>query len=248
MEPVILHIGAGKTGTSSLQSFLSLNRERLPFAYPPLWADKRAAKGRETTGNFGELTRGILNDGDLAGAVRALQPGGLFSSERLWDVPRLYMRELLAAVPARVVIYLRPQVAMLAAGYRQLYRRGGVEAPPFERYWAHARRGLLYSLKLEDVAGAREVIVRKYDRAALVGGDIVDDFFAALGLATPEGCVRPAPVNVTTEPFPFDAETARRITDWFRADNDRLARLLGRDLGLTADNERAAAELEEEGD
>ena len=65
-KEMILHIGLGKCGSSSLQSFFALNNEilsSLGINYPVLERDsfEKARKGEVTAGNGGELACSLLN-------------------------------------------------------------------------------------------------------------------------------------------------------------------------------------------
>jgi hypothetical protein len=65
-KEMILHIGLGKCGSSSLQSFFALNDERLSslgIYYPEIEIDsfEKARRGEATAGNGGELACSLLN-------------------------------------------------------------------------------------------------------------------------------------------------------------------------------------------
>jgi hypothetical protein len=66
-KEMIIHIGLGKCGSSSLQSFFTLNAERLSslgIFYPELEVDssEKARKGEATAGNGGRLACSLLDE------------------------------------------------------------------------------------------------------------------------------------------------------------------------------------------
>jgi len=65
VKKIYLHIGAGKTGTSALQSQLAINRNRLMdhgYFYPEAKSDKLSSKFRISSGNAVELGRELRSD------------------------------------------------------------------------------------------------------------------------------------------------------------------------------------------
>lgn len=128
---VYLHIGLHKTGTSSIQSFLNTNREVFEkggIAIPTAgWLE----------GAHHNIPLEILGKPKFApangGLVEALpqidaKPHALLSSEEfefldLKGVKRL--KQVLGERPAKVVVYLRRQDALIASTYAQQIKMGG---------------------------------------------------------------------------------------------------------------------------
>ena len=223
-----LHIGAPKTGTSALQSFLSRNRELLPFPYPPGRGDGGQRQGRVSTGNAVDIAH-ALRDGEMERATEQLIDGGVFSSELLWTAPRLKtLCSFLETFDATVIFYARPQIEQCPAGYMQRVTNNGFTGT-FEEWFDKANVRLLYARRYKMLSDVSRVIVRRYDRATLVGGDIVDDFFDAIGVPVPEGAHRFPPINQTTQPFALDDGQRETITSFYYDDNRRLDARLARD-------------------
>jgi hypothetical protein len=236
----VLHIGAPKTGTSALQSFLSANRARLDFAYPPGPGDLNAARGIVTTGNAFEIARSVeLDDGP---AKDRLAPDTVYSSERFWSVDIDRLAAWLDGADATVVFYARPQVAQIAASFHQRVRNNGYAGAALE-WFEEVKARKLYARRYLALGRNARVVARKYDRRLLRNGDIVDDFFGAIGRPIPAQAVRFADINRTSLPLPFDRAAALRIATYFEDDNARLAELLGPDFDLNADNLRAVESL-----
>ena len=81
-KTLFMHIGAGKTGTSSLQSQLALNRQKLEeyhYYYPVSTTDKKAINFEITSGNAIELGQ-ILSSDD-------------FSERRLKNIVSKYIKK-----------------------------------------------------------------------------------------------------------------------------------------------------------
>jgi hypothetical protein len=218
---VILHIGTGKTGTTTIQNVLARRREALRargILYPqslgranheaaavcaadfePGFTPKKAPSVRDEAAlpAFRDRMREAL-----AGEIR--QSGCatvVISNEHLFEKvrePRHAQRvlDLLGTGPEAVtiVLYVRPQVDMAAAVYGELLRMGS--APDYDRFFeARRTRALLdYRGGVEAwaaVFGMEAIRLRVFDRKRLAGGDVLTDFAGVAGI-DPEA-VAPGP-------------------------------------------------------
>jgi hypothetical protein len=304
-----LHIGAPKTGSSAIQAFLTLNREAFQAAtgihYPESATDKRVLKGKPTSGNgakIGKLLRAKRRgavDEAIELAKRELGRGEaqlLLSNEGFWSVPNEAMAAFVEALndqaEIRFLFYARPQVRHLESAYLQVLGNRGFDGD-MAAYFESLGRKFFTGSKLKalsDMVGRERVTVRKYDRKALVGGDVVDDFLDAFGGRMGPQFQRPAEVNTSLDPEHYlyaravqassgrtgkvkrlmrtlshdpvlsslyakaapvsgirvmDLETARRVRDAYRADNELLDRLAPEaGLHFNAENDRAVEALE----
>ncbi len=206
LPELVLHIGSGKTGTSSIQGFLAKNRERLAelgILYP-------RAPGRT---RHVRLSLSLRSDADLV-----MQPGwsrqGYSSPARFReDVDRQLREELReAALPRvllsdealygaseeklerlramlarmarrpRVVVYLRRQDDHLCSRYQTVIQRGDVRRLT-ERLEQMSNATMYdYDATLrtwQRLVEPTEIIVRPFDRGRFVGGSLLRDFLNA---------------------------------------------------------------------
>jgi hypothetical protein len=190
MAEIHLHIGLNKTGTSSLQDFFSMNADTLRAEG---WCYPRA--GRDTTAHHPLSKRlkpgPLANDAatremvaalrtELAGCERAVLSSEDFHTHVPRGIERI--RDALEGHEVRVVLYVREHVAYLASWYQQNVQATHLSCA-FDSFCYFTRKPLF---KVADawgeVFGRDRVTVRLYDRAALHGGDIVQDFAQVIGL------------------------------------------------------------------
>ena len=205
-----LHIGTGKTGTTSIQTFLELNREALR---------KRGVVVPVSPGrrNHLRLTPYALNDGVIDNTRRArglLRPDQvahfrerfaqrfreeaatwtdghtvIMSSEQMTrlsqpeEIARL--RALLSfATKTFIVVYFRRQDEYFVSEYSQLIKGGRGIA--LDGALKHIKKQVYnYHAFLQnwaDAFGKENIIVRPFERSQMVGGDAVQDFASVVGL------------------------------------------------------------------
>ena len=209
MTDCILHIGLEKTGSTSLQSALAGNRDRLAAAgvlYPRALGERSHVKAYvfaseggpdELKAHWGlrhadDLDRfradcaGDLRDEIAGGSPRLLCISNEHCSSRLSrpsEIQRL--ASLIAEFCARttVVVYLRAQGDALRSAYSTYVRTGGREA---FRYPSPDEIARLYDYRAvlrrwADVFGQSNLDVRLYDRRRRDDFDVVADFIPSLG-------------------------------------------------------------------
>ena len=214
-EPVrvalTLHIGTGKTGTSSIQKFLAANRERLLAAghlYP------------RTPGKFRHVrvSLSMKTDQQLAGDFawhrqkysdpermrrtfsrllqREIEESGtdrlLLSDEGLYGAPddailrlRQYTDHL--ARDVRVVVYLRRQDDHLLSRYQQVVKVGQTQRLT---EWAAGDMTRTYDYRTrldfwERAMAPSTLVVRPFQRTRFPGGSLLRDFFDACDIHVP---------------------------------------------------------------
>lgn len=208
----ILQIGTEKTGTTTLQSFLAQNRERLQargIQYPrfPGHSNHTALVAYAMEDRRRDPLRGafgVHSDAAVTGFRRRIEeqakaelsdPGStIFCSEHchsrltsLTEVRRL--RDLL--VPhfdhIDISVYLRRQDKVATSLYSTRLKSGSTDLDVLPRTDADDPYfNYDRSLALwEEVFGRRNVHVRLFDRSEFVNGDVIDDFLAAWDLGTP---------------------------------------------------------------
>ncbi len=241
-----MHIGTGKTGTSSLQSFLARNRTRLAesgWLYPRslgrtrhvrfgLWTrsddDLAAAflERRPGTGRFGdpaELRREVPAR-LLAEVRRAALTRVLISDEALYAAPTPALERLRQltdehASEVRVICYLRRQDDLLVSHYQQVVKVRATRTLA-ERV---AERDLSptydYYARLRtwlDVVEPDELVIRRFEPTRFRLGSLYDDFVDAAGLGIP---TTDRPERERNESLDAEAVEFLRILNLYRVEH-----------------------------
>lgn len=226
---VVVHIGMGKTGTSSIQYLLAANRPVLAahgVLFPRVPGRARHTRLGLAVKGDDELTRtpawhrigrpvpqrfrrrfrrNLLEEVGSADARTVL-----FSDEALFGLDEeslVRMRQLMAKVggPLRVVAYLRRQDDHLASLYQQEVKVGETRRMS-EWVSLSGLRGHDYHTRLSawrDVVRPDEVVVRPFERSGFVGGSLYADFFDAAGADIDESELAPPEIRNPS----LDAET-----------------------------------------
>ena len=238
-----LHIGGEKTGTTSLQYFLSWNRDAL-LKQGILYS---AAPGRvnhvllaiygspevnteDLKTQVGIGTQSALNamlstlpdalEAEVAesGCREILLSNEHCSSRLLSETSVKRIRELIARFSSevRVVMYLRRQDELLLSAYSTAVSSG--RTVPLQ---IPSGRDLQYYDFAEildrwaKVFGEENITARVYDPETLVGGDVIDDFVDLIGAKSPPGgLVRPA--------ARLNSSLDSRVTELLRIFNERM--------------------------
>jgi len=205
---VILHIGTDKTGSTSIQNNLFLNRAWLTghSIFVP-------ATGLGAGNGHGALLA-RLDDGEmgrLAEELAAARQRGMDKALLSWEgmgslnFSRADIRKLRAALgpdPVRVLVYLREQAQIIQSGHLQQVKRNRnvttIRALVHPRTPWQAIRAFLrlrnpnrnyYRLlkRWQRAIPGACFTVRIYDPSRLVDGDVVTDFLAQLGVGRDAG-------------------------------------------------------------
>lgn len=243
MKPrVFLHIGQGKTGTSTIQGFMSKNRADLAdrgYLFPALTGNPRHlelslyAKGDNMVRSVDwwrmpfeatdELRRVVEHD--LPAQVAESRCGNVvLSDEALYRLrPRPLSRVVAVLEPmARelvFVIYLRRQDEHIVSRYKQTMREGStlllsefIARPQTVESWQY---DTILRRLLQQFPAAR-LLVRPYARDRFRGGSLVRDFLDAIGADLEPG----SSDSGVTDNTSFDAHT----TEYLRRHNVRHGR------------------------
>ncbi|HVU19371.1 MAG TPA: hypothetical protein VHE09_01480 [Rhizomicrobium sp.] len=245
-----LHIGTEKTGTSSVQNFLAANRARLAhmgILYPETPGAKNhtgLAAAAQDVSDTGPLrkTLGLQNQNDVeayrAKLIEGLKEeyrGGAFktvimsnehcSSRLLREEEVHWLKDILAPhfEKIRIVVYLRRQDDYLLSIYSTAVKSGSVrplEVPPLRSaavrydYWPFLSRWAR-------VFGRDAIVCRKFERATLKNGDVIDDLLSLIGVEADSAFERPGEANES-----LDAETL----EFLRMFNAHVSRFAGNRL------------------
>jgi hypothetical protein len=187
-EPMkfVLHIGTNKTGTSSLQDCLYRNRDRLRehgVLYPDIGLDGAAHHNLGRTikqGDPDELGIGEKWRNFIKASSDAFETT-LFSSETFHTIEKVSLvGKYFPAGETRIILYIREHAAYLASWYQQAVQARNLTSTLEEFIKGYGRHYSLLVGAWAEVFGARNVIVRVYDRSRLRDGDIISDFVSLL--------------------------------------------------------------------
>lgn len=240
-----LHIGSGKTGTSSIQHFLHRNRERLAelgYLYPKSpgttrhvrlglsvqpddaldgfvnWHRQGASSPEEFRQSF---SRRLISEINQSGLTRVL-----FSDEALYGCSKEALRRLgefvdRIAGSLRVIVYLRRQDDHLVSRYQQVVKVG--ETKRLTEWTSEVDLSGTYDYyhrlrTWERLLEPDEFVVRRFERDSLVDGSLLQDFLEAAGIdLRAEGLAEAPTRNVS-----LDAESVEflRIYNLYRVENE----------------------------
>jgi len=190
---LFIHIGSHKTGTTSLQSFISVNRDAFKsagLAYLTFGLHAPAAN------EFATLV--AENEGEkMAAAIQLMKnqkadaPDSLISAENLFSVsPATFSMAVRNGLieegeKIKIICYVRRQDEYLESLYLQRLRNGRTKASvgKFVNNRMKLGRGK-YTLVLDawkDAFPEAEIVVRIYEKSKLKGGDTITDALSIMG-------------------------------------------------------------------
>jgi hypothetical protein len=241
---VVLHIGTGRAGSTSIQYFLRDNRTRLielGYLYPrtpgearhsrlglfvkspgelqlsPEWSRQRQSDPEKFKRRF---RRQLISEIEASGA-----PHVVFSDEVLFGSSYPAVRRLgrfmdRVADNLRIVVYLRRQDDHMVSRYQQ-----GVKIGWIRRLcdWAHEDMTALYDYaarldRHRELLAPTEFVVRRFERSCFADGSLYQDFLDAAGIeARVDDLEQVADRNVS-----FDAESVEflRLLNLHRVENE----------------------------
>lgn len=190
-----LHIGMLKTGTTTLQEFLFLNRGMLArqgFLYPLCLKEVLPGlhEHNQVVMAAPWQARALREETQRSGCRHAIiSAESLQFSRRTPESVRHFVGFLRAAgfEEVRVIVYLRPIRELLASWASQHLRWGATRPfdalPPQQQPFARILCDYRELLSLwEGVCGRAALRVRLLEADSLCGGDLLRDFLAVLGL------------------------------------------------------------------
>lgn len=177
----LIHIGTNKTGTSSLQSFIYSNKEKLlkfGVLYPEIGIETSAHH------NFVRWVKTKSEDDqfydDFRKSIDPFKPEKvLFSSESFHTLenPDLLLK-FFPKGQTKIVVYIREHAAYLSSWYQQALqaRNTSIGFDEFIQIFSADYKKLI--TKWVNTFGKENVFVRNYNREDLYDRDIVSDFLS----------------------------------------------------------------------
>jgi hypothetical protein len=241
----VLHIGSGKTGTTSIQTFLQRNRGRLAdvghlyprtpgaqrhirlglFIRPDDTLDDYIGWHRHGASSPAEFRRSfrrqLIQEINKSGLSRVL-----FSDEALYGSSSESLRRLSEFVDRiagslRLVLYLRRQDDHLVSRYQQVVKVGEIRRlTEWTSELDHSGTYDYYArlCMWERLLVPDEFVVRRFERDSFVGGSLFQDFFDAAGInARAEDMEQGPSRNIR-----LDAESVEflRLLNLYRVENE----------------------------
>lgn len=214
-QTLYIHVGAGKTGTSALQRFMKMNREKLEKlgVFIPLHG----------TTNFDHVIMHHKLSAHQATISEAISLWSLISeqghqttlvsseffhstlSTSLGDTLFPEIQKVMRGYNIKIVFYIRKHSQWLQSAYSQWVKAEEMDLK-FQEFLKRAKNSPPdQALKFANIFGDENVIVRPYEKGQFVGGNIFSDFINAIGLnwdssfKTPEGNPNPRLTPVALE-------------------------------------------------
>lgn len=226
-KTLYLHIGFGKTGTSSLQSFFARNQERLSglgVYYPStgrdgLDAHHYIATAARPGGGTGYDTDRSWEDyvallrEEIAGRPEpnVLISSEVFSGRLSWRLLRMLkgvFREI------RVIGYVRRQDVLIASNYNQWVKSENLTKKLNELVVLPFHFDVWMGVWEKFLGGfPGQLIVRPFEREQLVNGNVIDDFMSAIFGIEVDGTFAPPDGLRANQRLSLDALEFKRVVN-----------------------------------
>lgn len=196
MKTIYLHIGVGKTGTSSIQSFLSRNRNNLlelGVLYPTSGLTYNGFKSHSHHGLAVFQSQNIPQDSHklyselLAEIDSSTQDTVIISSEHFCYVRKSYLQELKAILSnynIKIIFYIRNQAKLIESTFLQWQKAGWDYSGSIENFYAKHRDSFNFLQLIQpwiEAFGAKNIVTKVYDRRT-IGEDLCLDFLKIFNL------------------------------------------------------------------
>ncbi len=222
MKKIYVHIGMPKTGSTAIQAFCYLNKNKLSeygLVYPTELGGIPGGKYNLTDGNIGALyansamsdeekVNNILNLADKYGCI-------LLSTERIWLRPigteflKILKNKASEEIEIVLIVYLRRQIDYLESQYKQEVKQRKFTGSIWDYYHNNSIGELLDCKSIlrqfEDIVGKNNLLVRVYEKEQFVDGNIFSDFLNCLGINHVNEFTKPTNhVNVSLDNVTLD--------------------------------------------
>ena len=202
-KKIFIHIGFGKTGTSSIQTYLFLNRrnKNADYLYPEIGLkgnghhDLAVLKAERFSGEqkqlYSELVTHLTNDNTGAKIILSSEYFCFTKPGYIYDV-----YQYLQSFDVRIIFYVRNQVDLIQSAYLQSQKVGWDYQGSIENYFEKTKKGFDFMDRVRPWAeyfGIKNIIARLYDKR-VIGIDICKDFLKLTGTKL----VHSSPLDVRT--------------------------------------------------
>lgn len=203
---IYLHIGRGKAGSTTIQTFLSANKVHLSNERYQV-VDR--LRFMSAVAALNDTSSGSANALEEFRQVFDANPNTSFiiSHEYLFDVQDRKqveaIRQITSAHDVKVIAYLRDHPSLLLSLYNQATKKGK-NISDFDAYTSKISPTLSAVATVTawaDVFGWDKLRVRSLDPKSLNGGHLVDDYVAAIKLPLSQGFNRSVDRMNTSEPW-----------------------------------------------
>ena len=189
MSKLIIHIGSQKTGSTSIQTFLTQNPEKMEdaglsyvkTARGPAAHNKLAFK--RASDNFPKIMKRLVREVEATpDKTHVISAEMLFTPGMARSLTQYLPDDLRAET--KIIAYIRRQDKFLEAMYKQVVKTGRFKGTPQE-YAAKRRNALMYSKVLglyADGFGTENMVVLPYERPLFREGDVILDVASHLGM------------------------------------------------------------------
>lgn len=222
---VILHIGVGKTGTTSLQHFLKIFQNKLSyqdFYLLKTGVAKESIAHHDLATSFGfghikpvdvtTIKEKVISELSSVKDKKIIISSENFhsrvSAEKLENLSGCF-----AGHDVKIVMYMRRQDQWIDSAFRQFVQAGNQR--PIDKIAEHIinTKAVDYRWQIDiwgSVFGYENVIPRVYEKAYLQGGDTVSDFSSIIGLEL-DSEMHLTRFNANPSLSPLEAEMCRLI-------------------------------------
>jgi len=186
-----LHIGFGKTGTTSIQDYLFNNKERYAsvYCYPEVGL---RGSGQHNLAPLGKESFEAEDSIRYTKLVKFLSttkksPTTIISSEYFCFAKQGFIKDIhrfLQEFDVRIIFYVRNQIDLIQSAFLQWQREGWDYQGSLESYFKAHGHAFDFMSRIEpwaDCFGADNIIARVYDKK-VTGKDVCFDFLKLIGL------------------------------------------------------------------
>jgi hypothetical protein len=202
-KEIYLHIGTGKTGTTSLQFWLENNRDKLRdvnVLYPDsLCVDGSFPKGihrmasEVLEGDMDHLWKSMFDEINKSKCSKVVLSSEYFWGDLFWGNPfsqkniELF-RDSLRSYSVKIIVHLRNPVDIYTSRYRQGIKGGARFNKSFYEFVEKNVPGKnQYAQRLRfwaDIFGRESMLILIYEQA-LENGNMIEHFLKSIGVAIP---------------------------------------------------------------
>ena len=192
---IYLHIGFGKTGTTSLQDYCYRYRSELlqkEVLYPRTGIKGSGHHNLAKTemqgfdGNLNKLYLSLMKEIEESGAASVL-----ISSENFSFLRKEYLnkvKDFFNSSQIKIIFYIRKQQHLIHSTYLEWQKTGHKYLGSIEEFYRIHCRSFDFMSRVQpfsDLFGEENISARVYDKK-VIGKSVIDDFFKFLGLDLPK--------------------------------------------------------------